>query len=86
MPSAMPGTSHRKPTRRAGRKAPTLRPDSNASVTTDVRVVNRSEVVSSLLLLYYTPGGVRVLGGYNVVTIHQVVALVCCSQVGSIQK
>ena len=39
MSSAMPGTTHRKPTRRAGRKAPTLRPESNTSVTAGVRVV-----------------------------------------------
>ena len=39
MSSAMPGATDRKPTRRAGRKAPTLRPDTNTSVTAAVRVV-----------------------------------------------
>ena len=39
MSSASPGATHRKPTRRPGRKAPTLRPESNTSVTAGVRVV-----------------------------------------------
>ena len=39
MSSASPGASDRKHTRRAGRKASTLRPDTNTSVTTAVRVV-----------------------------------------------
>ena len=39
MSSASPGVSHRKCTRRPGRKAPTLRPESNTSVTAGVRVV-----------------------------------------------
>ena len=39
MSSAMPGASDRKPTRRAGRKAPTLRPDPNTSVTAGEWVV-----------------------------------------------
>ena len=39
MSSAMPGASDRKPTRRPGRKAPTLRPDPNTSVTAGVWVV-----------------------------------------------
>ena len=39
MSSAMPGASGRKPTRRAGRKAPTLRPETNTSVTAGGRVV-----------------------------------------------
>ena len=39
MSSASPGATDRKPTRRAGRKAPTLRPESNTSVTAVVRVV-----------------------------------------------
>ena len=39
MSSAMPGASDRKPTRRPGRKAPTLRPESNTSGTAGVRVV-----------------------------------------------
>ena len=39
MSSAMPGARHRKPTRRPGRKAPSLRPDSNTSVTAGGRVV-----------------------------------------------
>ena len=36
----MSSARHRKPTHRAGRKAPTLRPESNTSVTAGVRVVN----------------------------------------------
>ena len=39
MSSASPGATHRKPTRRAGRKAPTLRTDSNTSGTAGGRVV-----------------------------------------------
>ena len=39
MSSASPWASDRKPTRRPGRKAPTLRPDPNTSVTAGVRVV-----------------------------------------------
>ena len=39
MSSASPGASHRKCTRRPGRKAATLRPDLNTSVTAGVRVV-----------------------------------------------
>ena len=39
MSSASPGATHRKPTRGTGRKAPTLRPDSNKSVKAGVRVV-----------------------------------------------
>ena len=39
MSSASPGASHRKHTRRPGRKAPTLRPDTNTSVTAGGRVV-----------------------------------------------
>ena len=39
MLSASPGATHRKPTRRPGRKAPTLRPESNTSETAGVRVV-----------------------------------------------
>ena len=39
MSSAMPGATHRKPTRRPGRKAPSLRPESNTSVTAGGRVV-----------------------------------------------
>ena len=39
MSSASPGPTHRKPTRRPGRKAPTLRPDPNTSVTAGGRVV-----------------------------------------------
>ena len=40
MSSASPDASDRKPTRRAGRKAPTLRPATNTSVTAGGRVVN----------------------------------------------
>ena len=40
MSSAMPGTSDRKGTRRPGRKAPTLRSESNTSGTAGGRVVN----------------------------------------------
>ena len=40
MSSASPGASHRKPTRRPGRKAPTLRPDPNTSGTVVQRVLN----------------------------------------------
>ena len=40
MSSAMPGATHRKPSRRPGRKAPTLRPDTNTAVTAAVPVVN----------------------------------------------
>ena len=39
MSSASPGATHRKPTRRPGRKAPTLRPDTNTSGTAGGRVV-----------------------------------------------
>ena len=39
MSSASPGISHRKSTRRPGRKASTLRPESNTSGTAGVRVV-----------------------------------------------
>ena len=39
MSSAHPAPSHRKCARRPGRKAPTLRPDPNTSVTAGVRVV-----------------------------------------------
>ena len=39
MSSASPGPSDQKPTRRTGRKAPTLRPESNTSVMAGVRVV-----------------------------------------------
>ena len=40
MSSARPGTSHRKPTRRAEHKGATLCPDPNTSVTAGVWVVN----------------------------------------------
>ena len=40
MSSASPGAKHRKPTQRALRKAPTLRPDSNTSGTAGGREVN----------------------------------------------
>ena len=39
MSSASPGATDRKPTRRAGRKAPPLRPESNTSVMAGRRVV-----------------------------------------------
>ena len=45
MSSASPGPSDRKPTRRPGRKAPTLRPDTNTSVTAGVRVVKCGETL-----------------------------------------
>ena len=50
MSSAMLGVSHRKPTRRPGRKAPTLRPDTNTSVTAGGRVV-KTTTHSSVLFL-----------------------------------
>ena len=53
MSSAHPTPSDRKPTRRAGRKAPTLRPDPNTSVTAGVRVVKPME--------YYTDNNVAML-------------------------
>ena len=46
MSSAMLSASDRKPTRRSGRKAPTLRPDPNTSGTAGVWVVkNRNSVM-----------------------------------------
>ena len=48
MSSAMPGASDRKPTRRPGRKAPTLRPESNTSVTAGGRVVTHETSMSQL--------------------------------------
>ena len=40
MSSASPGSTHRKPTRRPGRKAPSLRPGTITSGTAGIRVVN----------------------------------------------
>ena len=48
MSSASPGATHRKPTRRPGRKAPTLRPDPNTSVTAAGRVVKNGRRVGKV--------------------------------------
>ena len=50
MSSASPSATHRKPTRRPGRKAPTLRPETNTSVTAGGRVV--IQVISMKLLSF----------------------------------
>ena len=52
MSSARPGATHRKPTRRAGRKAPTLRPESNTSVTAGEWVVNQMKSRDHMLFSY----------------------------------
>ena len=51
MSSAAPAPSDRKPTRRPGRKAPSLRPESNTSVTAGVRVVKHYMLVQITLSL-----------------------------------
>ena len=53
MSSAMPGATHRKPTRRPGRKAPSLRPDPNTSVTAGVRVVKGKKKVNKNVKGYF---------------------------------
>ena len=62
MSSASPGATHRKPTRRPGRKAPTLRPHPNTSGTAGVRVVRANMPGLSVLSVTSQPG----LGGIAV--------------------
>ena len=50
MSSAMPGATHRKPTQRPGRKAPTLRPETNTSVTAGGRVVNECYAIIPMFM------------------------------------
>ena len=47
-----PGARDRKPTRRAGRKAPTLRPESNTSGTAGVRIVTYKRVGQEVTYLH----------------------------------
>ena len=47
MSSASPGANDRKPTRRPGRKAPTLRPESNTSGTAEGWVVKSLTDIAS---------------------------------------
>ena len=57
MSSASAGATHRKPTRRPGRKAPTLRPESNTSVTAGGRVVKYKAIISTEVLYFKHGGG-----------------------------
>ena len=60
MSSASPSASHRKLTRRPGRKAPTLRPDPNTSGTAGVWVVNDTE--GHYQSVYMGPGVITTVG------------------------
>ena len=59
MSSAMAGTSDRKRTRRPGRKAPSLRPDTNTSVTAGGRVVTPLQSSRSAAKMLHSAVGIR---------------------------